>query len=303
MDTGIEIIAIDHGWSQIKTPNFVFTTGVKKSRNKPAFMNDVLEYNGSYYKVGTERMEVKDNKFESDDFYLLTLAAIGKELIMRGRRNSEIFLAVGLPLTRFGEEKKAFIEYLTKNRDVKFIFEEKEFNIRISRVCVYPQCYAAIADMIPTFPRKVVVVDIGSWTLDILPVIDKKPDDTAGSTLPQGLITCMRDINKKISTAMHYELDEMDISNYMMGKQVSLEDKVIQIMDEEIRAYAEMVLHSLTEMKINIKTTPIIFVGGGAILMKNFGSKAYSNISYKTDVKANAKGYETLALIGLNSGR
>jgi len=48
MDMSTEIIAIDHGWSQIKTPTFIFTTGVKKIRNKPAFMNDVLEYNGSY---------------------------------------------------------------------------------------------------------------------------------------------------------------------------------------------------------------------------------------------------------------
>ena len=95
----------------------------------------------------------------------------------------------------------------------------------------------------------------------------------------------------------------MDIANYMMGKQVGLDDKIIQIMDEEIRAYAEMVLHSLTEMKINIKTTPIIFVGGGAILMKNFGPTGYKNITYKTDVKANAKGYESLAMIGLSSGR
>lgn len=303
MDMSTEIIAIDHGWSQIKTPTFIFTTGVKKIRNKPAFMNDVLEYNGSYYKIGTERMEVKDNKFETQDFYLLTLAAIAKELSLRNRRNAEVLLAVGLPLTRFGEERKPFIDYLMKNKDVKFVFEEKEYSIRISRVCVYPQCYAAIADMIPVFQRKVIVVDIGSWTLDILPVVDKKPDDTAGSTLPQGLITCMRDINKKISTEFHYELDEMDIANYMMGRQVSLDSKIIQIMDEEIRAYAEMVLHSLTEMKINIKTTPIIFVGGGAILMKNFGPTGYKNITYKTDVKANAKGYESLAMIGLSSGR
>lgn len=75
MDMSTEIIAIDHGWSQIKTPSYIFTTGVKKIRNKPAFMNDVLEYNGSYYKIGTERMEVKDNKFETQDFYLLTLSS------------------------------------------------------------------------------------------------------------------------------------------------------------------------------------------------------------------------------------
>ena len=60
---------------------------------------------------------------------------IAKELSLRNRRNAEVLLAVGLPLTRFGEERKPFIDYLMKNRDVKFVFEEKDYNIRISRVC------------------------------------------------------------------------------------------------------------------------------------------------------------------------
>ena len=39
---------------------------------------------------------------------------IAKELSLRNRRNAEVLLAVGLPLTRFGEERKPFIDYLMK---------------------------------------------------------------------------------------------------------------------------------------------------------------------------------------------
>ena len=47
--------------------------------------------------------------------------------------------------------------------------------------------------------------------------------------------------------------------------------------------------------------TPIVFVGGGAVVMKNFGSHDAKNISYNLDVKANARGYEQLATMGLKS--
>ena len=40
--------------------------------------------------------------------------------------------------------------------------------------------------------------------------------------------------------------------------------------------------------------TQIIFVGGGASVMKRFGGLEQKNIQYIEDVKANAKGYEML---------
>lgn len=40
--------------------------------------------------------------------------------------------------------------------------------------------------------------------------------------------------------------------------------------------------------------TQIIFVGGGAGVMKRFGSFGQGNIQYIEDVRANAKGYEML---------
>lgn len=38
----IEIIGIDHGWSQIKTSNYCFNTSIKELPNVPAFTDNVL---------------------------------------------------------------------------------------------------------------------------------------------------------------------------------------------------------------------------------------------------------------------
>lgn len=101
MNNKLEVIGIDHGWSMMKTVTQVFVTGVKEITTTPALFGDVLEYDGKYYKIGTVRQEVKDTKVEDDSFYLLTLAAVAKELKKRGLSDAKVFLAVGLPLTRF----------------------------------------------------------------------------------------------------------------------------------------------------------------------------------------------------------
>ena len=168
MNNKLEVIGIDHGWSMMKTISQVFVTGVKEITTTPALFGDVLEYEGKFYKVGTVRQEVKDTKVEDDSFYLLTLAAVAKELKRRGLAEAKVFLAVGLPLTRFGAEKNDFIKYLTKNKRVSFKYENESYHIEIDDVAVFPQCYAAVVDKIPAMAKKTLIVDIGSWTIDII---------------------------------------------------------------------------------------------------------------------------------------
>lgn len=112
MDKNTVVIAIDHGWSNMKTVHETFTSGIREITTEPALFENVLEKDGKYYKVGSERLKVKDSKVEDENYYLLSLAATAKELDRLGRRNANVYWAVGLPLIRFGKEKEAFIKYL-----------------------------------------------------------------------------------------------------------------------------------------------------------------------------------------------
>ena len=73
-------------------------------------------------------------------------------------------------------------------------------------------------------------------------------------------------------------------------------------MNKSLQEFTAMIYNSLREEKYNMKTTPFVFVGGGAVVMKNFGGYEQENISYNLDVRANAKGYETLARISMRNG-
>ena len=50
----------------------------------------------------------------------------------------------------------------------------------------------------------------------------------------------------------------------------------------------------LKEHGYNLDSTPIVFVVGGATVMKRFGKPMGGNVQYFQDIKANAKGYEYL---------
>ena len=102
---------------------------------------------------------------------------------------------------------------------------------------------------------------------------------------------CVRQLNG--------EVDEADIQHVMRYGTGDYDEEYLKIMREEISAYVERVYNSVREYGYNLSTTPIVFVGGGAVVMKNFGNLNQRNISYILDVKANARGYEQLATIGL----
>ena len=78
-----------------------------------------------------------------------------------------------------------------------------------------------------------------------------------------------------------------------------IDEEYLNIIKKEITDYTDRVFNSLREYGYNLKTTQLVFVGGGAVVMKNFSTFKQKNINYILDVKANAKGFEYLANIGL----
>lgn len=109
----------------------------------------------------------------------------------------------------------------------------------------------------------------------------------------------------KIGTVrqLNGEVDETEIQNIMRYGRSDIDDEYLAIIKAEIEDFVEKVYNSIREFSYNLKTTPIVFVGGGAVVMKNFSNHEAKNISYILDVKANARGYEQLAIMGLKTAK
>ena len=78
------------------------------------------------------------------DYYILTLAAVGMELRLRGLNQACVHLAVGLPLTWVGEQKEDFKAYLLQNKEVDFTFRGESFHVEFVGADVLPQGLSAV---------------------------------------------------------------------------------------------------------------------------------------------------------------
>lgn len=70
------IVSVDHGNKSVKTPNFLFTSGVIVSEDKPALNVDYIFWDGKYYTLTEKRISYLRDKTKDDRFYVLTLFAI-----------------------------------------------------------------------------------------------------------------------------------------------------------------------------------------------------------------------------------
>ena len=145
------IIGIDHGYGNCKTRNCCFRSGVASYDKEPTFKENLLVYNGRYYLVGEEHKEFLSDKMADNDYYILTLAAIAKELNIRHITSAKVHIAAGLPLTWVSEQKETFRAYLMQNETAEFIFRNISCHIEITGVDIFPQGFSAVADRLREF--------------------------------------------------------------------------------------------------------------------------------------------------------
>lgn len=118
-----KIIGIDHGYGNMKTANHCFKTGISTYGSEPLFTADMLTFNGKYYLIGEGHKEFAPDKVKDEDYYVLTLAAIAKELRVENLTEAHVVIAAGLPLTWTSGQKAEFKAYLMKNTEVKFTYQ------------------------------------------------------------------------------------------------------------------------------------------------------------------------------------
>jgi plasmid segregation protein ParM len=159
------IVGIDHGYGNIKTAQTVTPTGIMKLDTEPTFTDNVLFYDGGYYRIGEGHKEFISDKWEDNDFYLFTLMAIAKELKREDIGTADVHLAVGLPLTWVDRQREDFRRYMLQRESVDFRFADKPYSVRIVGCTVYPQGYAAVIDYLHDMTGVNMLADIGNGTV------------------------------------------------------------------------------------------------------------------------------------------
>jgi len=295
------IISIDHGNYAIKTVHDNFTSGINEHTLKPPLTTDTIEYGESIWTLSGQRIFYMRDKTKDERFFVLSLFAIARELTKSGnyQPNIPVDLSTGLPPEHYSVLKEKFIQYFKRPGKIEFNYNGKPISIIIRNVFVYPQGYAAVVPRAHNLLKTpmVYIIDIGGYTTDVLLLRYGTPDLQVCRSLEMGTITLNNAVIGKVSALHDISVEDSHISAVLQEHETVLHPDVKKTIDNTAKTHTEDILNKLRELHVDLRSSPAIFIGGGACLFKPYIEK--SNMVVKSDfildTKANAIGYYMLA--------
>ena len=296
-----KIIGLDHGYGNIKTANCCFKNGILGYNAEPLFTSDMLVFGVRYYLIGEGHKEFLQNKVQDEDYYLLTLVGIAKELALADLTEAHVCIAAGLPLTWTSGQKETFKAYLSRNKEVRFTYRRKDYHIFVDDVRIYPQGYAAIASTAGSMKGVNLIADIGNGTMNVLFITNGKPVSGKMFTEKFGTYQCTLAIREAFMRKTQRELNDAIIDEVLCTGTADIAEDDLAIIKEAASEYVADIFRRLREHGYDEKTMTLHITGGGGCLVRNFYHGDLSRTKFVTDICAAAKGYEYLAGIQLKA--
>ncbi len=253
-----KIIAVDHGYGNIKTANTVMPTGITAYETEPIFTGNILEYNGTYYRIGEGHKEFIPDKAMDEDYYLLTLMAVARELNVFSIQEADVHLAAGLPLTWIRNQREEFRSYLLQNSEVSYRFNNKDYHIRFVGCSLYPQGYPAIVNLLSTLKGTNLLANIGNGTMNILYINNKKAQESRCWTEKFGVNQCMIAAKNSILDRFGVKIEEATVEQVLRFKAADISTPYLETREREERFVAQII--EAVEKSLN-QTLPLFLSG------------------------------------------
>lgn len=300
---GIKIVAVDHGYGNVKTANTVTPTGLVAYDTEPIFSGSILEYDGKFYRVGEGHKPFVADKATDDDNYILTLMAIAKELNIAGVREADVHLAAGLPMTWIRRQREAFRTYLLRNERVAFRFNGKEYRVRFVGCSLFPQGYPAIINRLSEFKGTSVLADIGNGTMNVLYLANRKPVESKCWTEKLGVDQCVTAARNAVLDNHGVKIDDGIVEQVLRTGTADIAKPYLDCITGAARQYVGTIFDTLRRYEYNPDLMRLYVVGGGGCVLRHFGEYDKERITIIEDICATAKGYEYLAYMALRKER
>ena len=289
------IVGVDHGYGNMKTAHRVFRTGVECMEEEPIVSKNFVKYKSKFYVIGESHLVYQGNKTDSEDFYILTLAAFAEELKFRGLHEANVILAVGLPLAWMKSQGADFKRYLMKEQELHFEFRKERYHVHLCGVEIFPQGFAAVVNLGAMLGMNM-LADIGNGTMNVMQIVDNKPLEKSLVTDKFGVGICMKEIQKELSKENGEDIPEMLIEPLLRNGLHGRTDNTAKKVEYIAKRYTENIRKRLTDYGYKEGLVHLYVIGGGGCLLQNYSDLAEkAGVTFISDICANAKGYETLA--------
>ena len=207
-------------------------------------------------------------------------------------------LAVGLTPAHYGAQQKRFAEYFLNRGTVSFTLHDRQYEILIDEVSCYPQSYAAAITVFQTLQSspRALIIDIGGFTADYLLLKNGKADLTSCDSLENGVILLYNKIRSRGNAELDLLLDEGDVDAILMGRRTQYPAEAIQLVERLAQEFVNDLFSTLRERMLDLRYCKVVFVGGGAILLRRQieDSGKVGTPLFVTNINANAAGFEYL---------
>lgn len=298
------IIGVDAGYGNMKTARTIYPTGLVAMDTKPFFDGDILEYNGTWHRIGEGHKAYNPDKTADEDFYILTLASIAAELSTEQITEANVHLALGLPTTWTGRQREDYRRYMMRNPDVRFTFNDVLYSIHLTDCIVFPQGYAALVPLMDSdkryndfrqFAGTVMMADIGNGTMNIMRLVNGKPNDQHCWTEVLGVNQCVLTARKQMMDKYGIDMPESVIEQFLRTGTANLARELLDNLTDIVRGYVTGLFDALRVHGYDARLMKLFVMGGGGCLVKNFGKYDPGAVVFVDDLHASAKGYEYMA--------
>ena len=298
------IIGVDAGYGNMKTARTIYPTGLVAMDTKPFFDGNILKYNDTWYRIGEGHKAFNPDKTADEDFYILTLASIAAELSTEQITEANVHLALGLPTTWTGRQQENYRSYMMRNPDVRFTFNDVLYSIHLTDCIIFPQGYAALVPLMDNdkrfnafrqFSGTVMMADIGNGTMNIMRLVNGKPNDQHCWTEVLGVNQCMLTARKQMMDKYGIDMPESVIEQFLRTGTANLARELLDNLTDIVRGYVTGLFDALRVHGYDARLMKLFVMGGGGCLVKNFGKYDPGAVVFVDDLHASAKGYEYMA--------
>lgn len=290
--TKVKCYAPDGQSNYLMIPTLVSTGADRVSQNSYV----IRGYGDSDYVIGDENKTSNTNIVLSkmDLSHKLPVLTAIHQLVPNG---ALVELYVGLPIgSYYSEHRKDYVEFYAREKTMTLEINGEEKSFTITSVTAMPEAVGYVFNS--PVGHLLGVVDIGYTTIDAAVFKDYSPVIETTFSLINGANAFKTQVkdelnNKLMLNIQPYQMDEI-LSRGLYGEKKEEAQKIIKQCQID---YLKRLVNEMLKHKWEVRTLPILFTGGGSILLKETIEEYETFIISDNPIFDNVDGFAEMGMI------
>ena len=182
-----------------------------------------------------------------------------------------------------------------------YTYRDVAYHVEFVGADVFPQGFSAVVGNLRDFRGVNMLCDIGNGTMNVMYINNGNPVSDRCYTERYGVYQCMLATREALTRRYQVIVEDFVIEQVFRFNKADISDAYLTTIRESATEYVEGIMRRLREYGYDPGQMRLYVMGGGACLVKNFGSLDAERVTFNDDLCATAKGYEPLAAHRLHS--